>query len=168
MDWHGWGIADALRGLGVSDKVVDDDDGKMLVAWMHHGPAYEGSHWNDVQGKPYKYKGKEYKYTDAHFICAVNDEEGVILALDLKGPEHVVSWPVSQLPSLRSGSNIMHGVWKSMLEGRPADSLRYYGVVGITNPDTKRIVVRAVEIPPDDLIKEWPGDFHRRGCWGQV
>lgn len=34
MDWHGWGIADALKGLQVSDKVVDDDDGKMLVAWM--------------------------------------------------------------------------------------------------------------------------------------
>jgi hypothetical protein len=34
MDWHGWGIADALKGLGVSDKVVDDDDGKMLVAWI--------------------------------------------------------------------------------------------------------------------------------------
>jgi hypothetical protein len=34
MDWHGWGIADALKGLKVSDKVVDDDDGKILVAWM--------------------------------------------------------------------------------------------------------------------------------------
>ena len=52
-----------------------------------------------------------------------------------------------------------------MLEGQAADSLRYYGVVGITNADTKGIIVRAVE---DDVhhISEWPGDVVYAGVEG--
>jgi hypothetical protein len=169
MDWHGWGIADALKGLGVSDKVVDDDDGRMLVAWMHHGPAWDGGHFQDVKGKPYTHDGKQYKFTDAHFVYAINSEEGAILALDLKGPATVVDWPKSELPGLHSGSDIMYGVWKSMLEGHAADSLRYYGVVGITNVDTKGIIVRAVEdMDTEHYIQEWPGELINAGTGDNV
>jgi hypothetical protein len=60
----------------------------------------------------------------------------------------------------------MYGVWKTMLEGRDASSLRYYGVVGITNTDTKGIIVRAVEDGEDKVIKEWPGDVIYVGTEG--
>jgi len=63
----------------------------------------------------------------------------------------------------------MYGVWKSMLEGQAADSLRYYGVVGITNADTKGIIVRAVEDPDSGkIIKEWPGDVIYAGTGGNI
>jgi hypothetical protein len=59
----------------------------------------------------------------------------------------------------------MYGVWKSMLQGRAADSLRFYGVVGITNAETKGIIVRAIETD-DHYIQEWPGDVIYAGVEG--
>ncbi|KAF2742586.1 hypothetical protein M011DRAFT_481499 [Sporormia fimetaria CBS 119925] len=34
FDADGWGVADALRGIKVSDKVVGHDDGKIYVPWL--------------------------------------------------------------------------------------------------------------------------------------
>jgi hypothetical protein len=80
----------------------------------------------------------------------------VILALNLKGPEHVVDWPKAALPALRRSSDIMYGLWSAYRESQPLDTLRYVMVVQITNEKTKGLIVRAVG---ENVIDAWPGVF---------
>ncbi|KAF2642463.1 hypothetical protein P280DRAFT_547937 [Massarina eburnea CBS 473.64] len=159
MESNGWGIADALRGIGVSDKDIKDD-GNIRVAWMHHGPAFDDhGPEDDWLTHTYEKNGRNYHYTEGHFVYGMNPDEGVILGLDLKSPENrAPNWPPNDYPDLRRASDIMYGTWKTVrnMETNSNDlqSLRYYAVVGIVNAKTKAILVRAIE--PDD-ITEYPG-----------
>ncbi|KAF2250241.1 hypothetical protein BU26DRAFT_564114 [Trematosphaeria pertusa] len=162
FEWSGWGIADALRGIGVSDKPYNHPDGKIRVSWVHHGPAWDdnGDH-NEVRGQTYAHNGRQYPFTDAHFQYGINPEEGVIIALNLKAPEFTKDlndqvWPKDQLPELRRCSDVMYGLWKfwkNMIGQKDSfKRLRYYAVAAITNQDSKEIIVRAVGT---DDIPEW-------------
>ncbi|KAF2657076.1 hypothetical protein K491DRAFT_349342 [Lophiostoma macrostomum CBS 122681] len=151
----GWGIADAFRGLHVSDRSVNQG-GENYVAWMQHGQVWvdKDGQWEhrDVKGQPYTVQGKQYKYTEAYYQWAMNPEQG---ALNLVSPSHAVSWPSSELPLLRRASDVMYGTWHLVnSEGTDPAALKHYIVAGIVNEDSKAIIVRAYG---DADVAEWPG-----------
>ncbi|KAF2748228.1 hypothetical protein M011DRAFT_486081 [Sporormia fimetaria CBS 119925] len=156
FDWF-WGIARALRDLGVSQKPTLDG-GKNFINKMFHGNldlAESGT--TPLPDQKYLVDGKEYTATGASFLYSINPQDGVLMALSLSSPQHAVaSWnpplPADQLPKLQKSSDVAWGIWK-MRAGTNVKNLRYFLALTVINELTNRILIRAT----GGRVQPWPG-----------
>ncbi|KAF2635760.1 hypothetical protein P280DRAFT_511031 [Massarina eburnea CBS 473.64] len=167
-DWPqmGWGIGDSLRGLGVSDKIVENGGTVELYSVNH------GNYDDDWTGRvPYelqpayevKEKGRWYRVTGGKFQFAVDPHNGVILAMDRHSPKNAAKdrrppIPVTGLPELNQFSDIAWLFWMYSTTNAQTDmtKIRYFFSLSITNKETQAVIHRAVQ-PESPTIKSWPG-----------
>ncbi|KAF2870512.1 hypothetical protein BDV95DRAFT_607678 [Massariosphaeria phaeospora] len=151
-----WGIGDALRGMGVSDK-AKEDGGKFHVYLATHGIILDkNGNIQDGAGQHYWVDGKYRRTTGAQFGIGVNRDDGVIMAMNRHSPVNAVGndYKSEWLPELRSSSDAMFGLWKMTESSAPLSQMRAFISLGIANPTTKSLIARV--LGPDD-IREWPG-----------
>jgi len=107
--------------------------------------------------------------TGAHLTLGINLEEGTFFFVVRKSPAYAARqlWgydaPVSELPALRSASDLAWGLWNCVNDQIGIKHVNAIWSIEITNPDTSRIINLAHQTykpggrTPPGKTMVWPG-----------
>jgi hypothetical protein len=162
-----WGIADALRGLGVSDKTKGKGGNNELVFYTHWDPnASDQNGRIPLREQEYEVEGKDgskvmYPYTGAYFLLSLNAKDGVIMTMNRKSPKNAaadygLNIPSDKFPGLSASSDVAWGMWTLVTQQNSASvkNIKYFLCLSITNPSTLKVVARAMN---GAILGPWPG-----------
>ncbi|KAF2733103.1 hypothetical protein EJ04DRAFT_416937, partial [Polyplosphaeria fusca] len=160
-----WGLAKALRELGVSDKSTDGIGGDIEVVNIVHGDEESKKNGEDVpfDEQEYTVNGKKYRATGAHLLMGMNTKNGVIITMEAYAARYAAATrhppiPFSVLPALKHISDLQYLVWEAMAnEKRHAvNGIHYILLAAISNIETLRLIHRALT-NVGKTLQPWPG-----------
>ena len=156
-----WGIGWALADLGINPYSFAFEGGKNELFFIDHESFHDNAPGVDEQ--VYQVDGKTYRATGASYAFTINWMDGVIMGLNRKSPRYAGQdrKPVVEgdgLPGLNQFSDVAWIGWETVVkrEGRDLKNLKYFISVGIDNPETKAVILRALG-QRGWVLGEWPG-----------
>ncbi|KAF2656629.1 hypothetical protein K491DRAFT_744357 [Lophiostoma macrostomum CBS 122681] len=139
---YGYGLEDALRGLGIS---VREDDWVQID--MKHEKAFPAP---PVDMQAYAVDGEAYRATGAECIVAINKSDGVILMLSAQSPKHCARTirrpkvPNDELPELHRASDLVWGQWWQLSSSVNMQHLKYVITHAVVNTKSTPIMLQAL------------------------
>ncbi|KAJ8110057.1 hypothetical protein OPT61_g6997 [Boeremia exigua] len=168
MDLY-WGMRSMFRALEINPKSTASggDMQCFQILHMNENAKYPDGTPRDALSQSYVIEGKLYHATDAAHFFSMSVRTGVIVGLDLSGPEvsaeRIWGWKPTpdQLPKLRNLSDLFWAYWSWIhsAAGARVNNLNKYIVYSIQNPQTDQIIARALRSINKDDVEVWPGQY---------
>ncbi|EOA81968.1 uncharacterized protein SETTUDRAFT_72231, partial [Exserohilum turcica Et28A] len=164
-DFEAKSLSTVFQALGINPYPAYDDDGEPADG---ENECYVVSHAEFGSGVPvrdqrYHVNGREYRATGAAYDFAVNQKDGLIVALNIMSPSAAVQnrfgWgrkaEPGELPELHRLSDIYWGFW--FRGNNHLNAFKYYLAHHVVNPDTVKLITRALRNRRKFALTFWPG-----------
>ncbi|KAK7193565.1 hypothetical protein PSPO01_00238 [Paraphaeosphaeria sporulosa] len=158
----GKGWVDAAKQLNIGTEGWKD-------IWCYR--FSHGTLWDVAADKTYNADNKDYpsQYTGAYAQFGINDDDGVILAMDNLMPSSAIKKNKQrdpqdgEVPALQSLSDLLWGGWyrgsqPDTSNNENVKNLKYLISLSVTNSESLSIIRRALKAKNKVTASLWPGD----------